>query len=139
MQGFLATEEETKEVAKEFAKNLTPGSVVCLDGNLGAGKTTFVKGIASHFGIAEEEVTSPTFIYLHLYDTIAHFDLYRLKGENEFLSLGFDEYLEKPFISLIEWPNILQSVLPAEYVWISLEHHEGGRFIEIETRGGVHV
>ena len=130
----VSSEEETKAVAREFAKELRPGDVVCLEGDLGAGKTSFVKGIAIHFGVPEEEVTSPTFIYLQQYNHIAHFDLYRLKDESEVLALGFDEYFGEPYITCVEWPNILNQILPEEVYWISLRHSSTGREIVIEKR-----
>jgi tRNA threonylcarbamoyladenosine biosynthesis protein TsaE len=123
-----------KAFAKKFAERLSPGDVVCLEGDLGAGKTTFVKGIASFFGICEEIVSSPTFIYLNLYEPIAHFDLYRLQGEEQFLSMGFDEYFAAPYIACVEWPNILKNSLPKSFFWITLKHHAEGREITIEKR-----
>ena len=108
--------------------------MVCLVGDLGAGKTTFVKGICSFFGVAEEIVTSPTFVYMNQYQDIAHFDLYRLKSEEQFLSMGFDEYFEPPYIACVEWPNILEKALPKKTFWITLKHHPQGREIVIEKR-----
>lgn len=128
----LTSELHTKWVAKEFASCLRPGDVVCLEGDLGAGKTSFVKGIASYFGIEEEVVTSPTFVYLNQYETLAHFDLYRLRREEEFLAMGFDEYFDPPYIACIEWPNILETVLPKDAYRIYLKHHPEGREIVIE-------
>ena len=131
---LLASDAHTKSFAKEFAADLLPGDVVCLQGDLGAGKTTFVKGIASYFEIQEELVSSPTFVYLNQYDCIAHFDLYRLQGEEQFLGMGFNEYFEPPYIALVEWPDILKMALPREYYWITLTHHAKGREITIEKR-----
>lgn len=131
---FPLSEEETKSVAIDFAKLLSPGDVVCLEGNLGAGKTTFVKGIALYFGIPEEFVISPTFVYLNQYEFIAHFDLYRLQGEEQFFSMGFEEYFVNPFIACVEWPNILKKALPEEYYWVQLTHLDKGREIKIEKR-----
>jgi tRNA threonylcarbamoyladenosine biosynthesis protein TsaE len=134
LETFLNSEEETKRLAKEFAKTLLPGDVVCLIGDLGAGKTTFTKGVASHFGVSEDVVSSPTFVYMNLYDNIAHFDLYRLASEEQFLSMGFDEYFEKPYIAIVEWPNLLDESLPKDSYWVVLTHHMGGRKVEIEKR-----
>lgn len=114
---------------------MSPGDVVCLEGDLGAGKTTFVKGIAAFFGIDEEVVSSPTFVYLNLYDRyIAHFDLYRLQSEEQFISMGFDEYFYPPHITFVEWPNILKNALPKSFFWIKLKHHAEGREISVEKR-----
>ena len=118
----------------ELAKKLTPGDVVCLEGDLGAGKTTFVKALASHFGIREQDVSSPTFVYMNQYDPIVHFDLYRLKTEEEFFGLGLDEYISPPYIICIEWPNILEKALPKEVYWVSLKHKGEGRMITVEKR-----
>mgnify|MGYP000452719117 CR=1 FL=1 len=103
-------------------------------GNLGAGKTTFVKGVASHFGIFEDHVLSPTFVYMNLYDHLAHFDLYRLQGEEQFFSMGFDEYFTPPYIALVEWPGILKKALPEKSYWVTIEHCEKGREIEVTQR-----
>ena len=128
------SEEETLAVARKFAEDLCPGDVVCLEGDLGAGKTSFVKGIASYFGIQEEAVSSPTFVYLQHYGPIAHFDLYRLKNEEEFLALGLEEYFVPPYISCVEWPNILKRVLPETVYWVSLKYQGNGREIIVEKR-----
>jgi tRNA threonylcarbamoyladenosine biosynthesis protein TsaE len=130
----LSSDLHTRFFAKEFASHLRPGDVICLEGNLGAGKTSFVKGIAEFFGWDGTLINSPTFVYLNLYDPIAHFDLYRLKNEEQFLSMGFDEYFTAPYITCVEWPNILDKALPKEVFWIKLEHCEGGRMVEIEKR-----
>ncbi len=103
-----------------------------MEGDLGSGKTTFVKGIASFFGIEEELVSSPTFVYLNLYEQIAHFDLYRLQAEEQFLSMGFDEYFVSPYIACVEWPNILKNALPKSCFWITLKHHAKGREISVK-------
>ncbi len=129
---LLTSEEETKSFAKDFARGLVPGSVICLVGDLGAGKTTFVKGLANYFGIPEEVVSSPTFTYMNQYDNLVHFDLYRLQNEEQFLSMGFDEYFNPPYITCIEWPNILDKALPDSYYWIELKHHRDGREILVK-------
>jgi len=115
-QFVSCSEKHTMDFAEQFSKKLIPGDVVCLDGDLGSGKTTFVKGAARFFKIEESNVLSPTFTYLNLYPIspkkddccnfffIAHFDLYRLQ-EEEFLSMGLDEYFQFPYISFIEWPE----------------------------------
>jgi len=129
---LLTSEEETKSFAKNLAKELIPGSVICLVGELGAGKTTFVKGLATFFGILEEIVSSPTFTYMNQYHNLIHFDLYRLSNEDQFLSMGFDEYFAPPFITCIEWPNILDKALPESYYLIELKHHVDGREILVK-------
>ena len=127
----LHSEKETKEAGKSFASCLLPGDIVCLFGDLGAGKTTFVKGIALAFGIDENLVSSPTFTYLQTYNEIAHFDLYRLGNKEQFFSMGFDEYFSPPYIALIEWPGLIEKSLSKKQYNITLSHQSEGRLIEI--------
>lgn len=118
--------EEMIERGVEVGKNLSPGSVLCLIGDLGAGKTTFVKGIAKSLGISEREVSSPTFSYLNIYQgkiPIYHFDLYRLRSAAEFCALGFDEYLQsEKGILCIEWAEKIQHLLPQNALTIKFIH-----------------
>lgn len=100
--------EETKRIASDFSKNLKIGDIVLLIGDLGAGKTNFVKGMAPVFGISEDEVTSPSFKLLNQYSgntsEIYHFDFYRLHYENGFPMFEWDEITETG-IAVIEWGN----------------------------------
>lgn len=110
-----------------FGAQLKAGDVVALFGPLGAGKTTFVKGVATALLAAyENEVSSPTFTYLHIYDRgqlpLYHFDLYRLSGSSDFLALGFEEFLESGGICCIEWSERIDSLLPLSHYVISLDH-----------------
>jgi len=101
---------ETREYARRFASGLGPGDAVCLTGQLGAGKTEFIRGIAEVFG-CEDQLSSPTFSLMNIYEgamrgrpvEIHHFDLYRLETEKELEATGFDEYLSGPFLSVVEW------------------------------------
>lgn len=100
--------EETIELGRELASLLTPPKIVLLRGNLGAGKTTIVKGIARGFGAAEEEdVTSPTFTLIHEYRgpaaTLYHIDLYRVDTPRELETLGLDDLMSENSVLLIEW------------------------------------
>ena len=114
---------ETIELAHKLALRLNPGDVVCLRGDLGAGKTTFAKGLIEKLAenIHRDEITSPTFVTMNLYNDIAHFDLYRLESIDSFLGCGFDEYLEPPYTAIIEWPELIESLLPAHVINIELE------------------
>ena len=106
------------------------GGVIALFGELGSGKTTFVKGVALSLGIAEHKVSSPTFAYMHVYEgciPLYHFDLYRLRGPEDFFALGFDEYLSCGGICCIEWAERLGLMLPEGAQRLQLEHKEGGR------------
>lgn len=117
-------EQETKQIAHDFAVKLTGGEVICLFGELGAGKTVFVKGLARALGV-HDNITSPTFTLMNLYSTnttnaltqtnikfLIHIDTYRLKNEQELLDIGIDDYLGKPDkICIIEWPEKMKNIL----------------------------
>lgn len=107
---YISTsQEETEKIAGEFAKTLNQGDIVLLQGDLGAGKTVFVKGIVKHFGGDPDGVTSPTFTIVNEYQLsvfpIYHFDLYRLENPNELYNIGFEEYFYGNGICFIEWPE----------------------------------
>ncbi len=128
--------QETIAFAAEFAKTLKPSAVLCLFGELGAGKTTFVKGIVEgKIGLAPENVVSPTFVYLNVYQTVYHFDLYRLHNCDEFLSLGFEEYFDVGGICCIEWSERIVPLLPERAIYVTLSHlREETREIQISER-----
>lgn len=117
--------QETIALGERIAANLQPNSIICFFGDLAAGKTTFIKGLASKFtGCDVEEVNSPTFVYLNIYgeeNKLFHFDLYRLKDSSEFLALGFDEYLYANGIACIEWSERIHSILPKECIRIEMK------------------
>ncbi len=129
--------EETIHFGKQFAERLQPGDVVCLDGDLGAGKTHFVKGIASFFGVNPTEVNSPTFTLINEYhgnSSVYHFDCYRIKNEQEALEIGTEDYLYGDGISVVEWPEKIRNLLPPESVWVHITHKgEHEREISIES------
>ncbi len=103
--------ERTEQIAFEYAKTLVKGDVVLLQGDLGAGKTAFVRGICRYFGLGG--VTSPTYSYLNVYgDFIYHYDCYRLSCGEEAELLGLTDYFEKDNICLIEWAENISDVLP---------------------------
>lgn len=136
------TEEETRIFGKELARTLQPGMVVCLFGDLAAGKTTLVKGIVEELtGLPSETVNSPTFTYLHIYPgpiSVYHFDLYRLRDVDEFLSLGFEEMLHAGGVCCIEWSERIESLIysahgiPGRILKVTLSHAGGdARSIEV--------
>ncbi len=117
--------EETRRLGMRLGALLRPGDVVCLQGELGAGKTTFVQGLAQGWG-TPDAVSSPTFILVNAYrrdrggERLFHFDTYRLDTPQEAEELDIDAMLlEGPLV--IEWPERMQSVLPAGRLWIKLE------------------
>lgn len=118
--------EETIAHGKEFAKSLKPGDIVCLEGDLGAGKTHFVKGVASQFGIEKDKVSSPTFTLINEYEAdipIFHFDCYRLKTEYEALEIGIEEYLFGDGVSVIEWSSKIENLIPEDSIRIEIKHN----------------
>lgn len=114
------SEDQTREIAKNFAATLNSGDTVQLIGELGAGKTAFVKGIAEYFGYSG--VTSPTYAYLNVYgDKIYHYDFYRLNSGETALSLGLTDYFGGDNICLIEWGENVEEVLPEKRKVVRIE------------------
>ncbi len=106
------SEKKTIEFAEKYAKTLHAGDVVLLQGDLGAGKTVFVKGIARALGI-EEEITSPTYAYMNDYDgKLYHYDCYRLKNGAQAEAMGLCDYFDAGGICVIEWSENIADVLP---------------------------
>jgi tRNA threonylcarbamoyladenosine biosynthesis protein TsaE len=104
--------EQTLAFAKEYAKTLCAGDVVILDGDMGAGKTLFSKGVALGLGI-EEEVTSPTYAYMNDYDgRLFHYDCYRIESVEQAEQLGLADYFDMGGICLIEWAQNIAPLLP---------------------------
>ncbi len=125
----LANLEQTRDLAKAFAKVLKPPMVVLLTGDLGAGKTTFVKDVVSALG-CDDLVTSPTFTLLNTYNAkfpVYHFDMYRLSSAEEAMNVGFEEYFDKNTLDgvcFVEWPENVEGLInDVDYV------------IEIEKNG----
>lgn len=117
--------EKTAELAGRLAGALQPGGVICLDGDLGAGKTLFVQSLAAGLGV-REEVTSPTFNLMNVYETgrlpVVHFDLYRLEQEYELEEIGFYDYVDaSDGLVLIEWAEKFPDCLPAERIELRLQ------------------
>jgi tRNA threonylcarbamoyladenosine biosynthesis protein TsaE len=129
--------EETWRAAAEVAELLRPGTVLALQGDLGAGKTTFVQGLGYALGI-RRPVTSPTFTLSTEYRTprflFVHMDLYRLSGPDDLLAIGFPEYLECGAVVAVEWPERAGDLIPADAarVRLSLTDEPETRVIELE-------
>jgi tRNA threonylcarbamoyladenosine biosynthesis protein TsaE len=128
--------EETGEFASRLAEHLQPGDVIALEGDLGAGKTTFTKGLARGLDI-KKTVNSPTFTIIKEYHgrmPLYHMDVYRV--ENAYEDLGFDEYFEGDGITVVEWAHLIDDQLPAERLTIYLYHDlEQGRRVVLEPNG----
>ena len=112
---------DTEKIAIEYAKQLNKGDVVLLCGDLGAGKTHFVKGVAKYFNIGDE-VTSPTYAYLNVYGNfIYHYDCYRLSSGEDAVMLGLTDYFNGDNICFIEWAQNISEVLPKETKKVTIE------------------
>lgn len=116
--------EETAHLAGTIGKIIREGTVICLDGELGVGKTLFVRALARTLGV-ESDVTSPTFNLMNIYDAacpIVHFDLYRITSEEELEDIGFYEYAEATEgIVLIEWAEKFLDAMPADHLSVRIE------------------
>ena len=129
--------EETWAVAGEFAKTLRPGDVVCLEGDLGAGKTTFTQGLAAALGVPGR-VNSPTFCIVQEHRgplLLVHMDLYRLHGEDDVLAIGWEDYLAEGAILVVEWPERAGNLIPATAKHVIFRHLGGeeSRHIAIDN------
>lgn len=113
--------EETIKVAYDYAKTLTAGDVVILDGDMGAGKTVFAKGVALALGI-DDEITSPTYAYMNdYYGKLYHYDCYRLSSGEDAEALGLTDYFYLKGICLIEWAQNIADVLPKNLKRVKIE------------------
>ncbi|MBZ0198717.1 MAG: tRNA (adenosine(37)-N6)-threonylcarbamoyltransferase complex ATPase subunit type 1 TsaE [Ignavibacteriaceae bacterium] len=113
---IVRTEEDTIKIADEFSSKIKPGDVIVLNGNLGAGKTFFVKYVVKNFEI--DNVNSPTFAIVNEYNgkhKIYHFDFYRINNSSELFDIGFDDYLnDDNAITFIEWAELFPEIIPRE-------------------------
>lgn len=149
MNTTTKSDQETKDMGKKLAASLNGGDIVCLRGELGAGKTTFVKGLAEGLGVADE-IKSPTFTLMNIYkikntkhrtsnthfpiDQLVHIDTYRLKNEQELIDIGVEDYLGQPgVLTVVEWPEKLLTLLENKKMTeVAIGHlEENTRKIEI--------
>ena len=115
---------DTLKIAGEFAATLSEGDIVLLNGDLGAGKTHFVKGVVDAFSNGKHIAVSPTFVIVNVYDTspqINHFDLYRINDVSELDAIGAEEYFYGDGISLIEWPSRAMEIFPKSAIKVYIE------------------
>lgn len=133
--------EETAEIAAELAKGLKSGDVICLNGDLGVGKTAFVQGLARALGVTDY-VSSPTFTIVNSYDgslPLHHFDVYRINDCEEMYEIGYEEYICGNGVSVIEWSENISDILPCERYDITISKNLDVdidyREIVIEKRG----
>lgn len=129
----LPDQPATLALGSEIGQMVRAGDVLALSGDLGAGKTTLAQGILDGLGY-REEVTSPTFTLVQEYIggrlDVFHFDFYRIEDEFELLDLGWDDYLDRDGLVIVEWPSLHPGLLPEHTDWINLSHHESGRMAD---------
>ena len=123
--------EKIQEAAKNFVANMGDNTVFAFYGKMGAGKTTFVKAICEELGV-EDTITSPTFAIVNEYrsdlagELIYHFDFYRIKKLDEVYDMGYEDYFYSGAICFIEWPELIEELLPGNTVKVSSEELESG-------------
>ena len=124
------------EAAREFIKNMGTGHVFAFYGKMGAGKTTFIKAVCEELGV-DDVITSPTFAIVHDYTSlkddshIFHFDFYRIKKLEEVYDMGYEDYFYSGSLCFIEWPELIEDILPGDAVKVTVTQNEdGGRVVE---------
>lgn len=133
--------EETYELGRQLGEEAEPGTIYCLEGDLGVGKTVFTQGFAKGLGV-HETVNSPTFTILQQYEDgrmpLYHFDVYRIGDVEEMDEIGYEDCFYGEGVCLIEWPSLIREILPTKAVWILIEKNVdkgfGYRRITVEER-----
>jgi len=140
MELIVNNVEQTTEIGIQIGKLANPGDIICLTGDLGAGKTHLSKGIAEGLGITDH-ITSPTFTIVNEYEgrlKLYHFDVYRVNDPDEISAIGFDEYIFSDGVSIIEWANYIEELIPEDHISINiskLSEDVNSRKIVIEGYG----
>jgi len=132
--------KKTEQLGKALAKNLKPGDIVCLFGELGSGKTVLTKGIAQGLKIKKTVVHSPTFTLMNVYPApkvpVYHFDLYRIGKPKEIEAIGYEDFFYGGGISVVEWADRLGRLLPKVYLSVEIYHKsENERVFVITAKG----
>lgn len=123
MEFIVKDENMTLELGKKLGSLLNKGDIICLNGDLGTGKTHFAKGIAKGL-LIDEYITSPTFNIVNEYTgrlKLYHFDVYRVNDPDEIYAIGFDEYVFSDAVSIIEWSTYIEELIPEEHISINIE------------------
>jgi tRNA threonylcarbamoyladenosine biosynthesis protein TsaE len=125
--------DNIRAAAREFIENMGDARVFAFYGKMGAGKTTFVKAICEELGV-EDVITSPTFAIINEYEgeeTIYHFDFYRIKKLEEVYDMGYEDYFYSGALCFIEWPELIEEILPDDAVRVSIiEQQDGSRLVK---------
>lgn len=129
--------DRTKEIGEELGRRLVAGDVVALIGELGSGKTCFTQGLMKGLGVSIFNITSPTFVLINEYKgrlPVYHFDIYRLNNIREVIDLGYEEYFYGDGVTIIEWADKIEELLPEECIRVYLKI-KGENEREIDIRG----
>jgi tRNA threonylcarbamoyladenosine biosynthesis protein TsaE len=133
--------QDTEKIGKIISRCLEKGTVLCLDGDLGAGKTAITQFIAKEFGV-KEYITSPTFNIIKEYEgrlPFYHMDVYRIESEDDMYDLGYDEYIYSEGVTVIEWSENIKGILPDERIDIKIDRiDDNKRIMTIEGSGVVY-
>lgn len=119
----ISNQKELEKIAEKLGKLVTSGDIICMSGDLGAGKTTFTQSFAKGLSI-EDYITSPTFTLINEYNgriPLYHFDVYRINNIMDMEDLGYEEYFYGAGVCVIEWANLIEEVLPSNYLWIEIK------------------
>ena len=138
METITHSTAETEEAGRMFAKTLRSGDVVACFGDLGVGKTAFTRGVAAGLG-CKGRVTSPTFTIVNEYDgplPLFHFDMYRLTDEDDLFDIGWEDYLSRRGVCLVEWSERIIDALPPETIRVEIQRHPDHDDWRIITTGG---
>ena len=136
MQIIIKSPETIRESAKAFVEAMGDSTIFAFYGSMGAGKTTFIKAICEEMGV-EDVITSPTFAIVNEYrsatsgELIYHFDFYRIKKQEEVYDMGYEDYIESGAVCFMEWPELIEELLPEDVVMVSIKQQEdGSRIVE---------
>ena len=136
MEITISNLDNIRESAREFINNIGSHKVFAFYGKMGAGKTTFIKAICEELGV-DDVITSPTFAIINEYtsgegESIYHFDFYRIKKLDEVYDMGYEDYFYSGCLCLIEWPELIEEVLPEDAVKVSIEEKtDGNRVVTV--------
>ena len=132
--------KDTEQIGKIIGRCIEGGTVICLDGDLGVGKTALTQFIAKELGV-DEYITSPTFTIIKEYEgrlPIYHMDVYRIDSEEGMYDLGYDEYIYSEGVTIIEWSHLIENILPEERINIEIKRvDEQGRLFTVDGKGRV--
>lgn len=133
MEIVIKSLADINEAAQQFISAMGQHSVFAFYGKMGAGKTTFIKAVCEQLGV-EDVITSPTFAIVNEYDgPIYHFDFYRIKKLEEVYDMGYEDYFYSGALCFIEWPELIEELLPTDAVKVSIREQENGtRTVEFE-------